>query len=85
MTDHVSLSSDGEEYPRAYITLRPGKSATAEDITSFMKGKVAPVKRITGGVIFVDAIPKNPSGKILRKLLRDRASQEIKQAAGSKL
>ncbi|KAI0937764.1 hypothetical protein AcW1_003837 [Taiwanofungus camphoratus] len=30
-------------------------------------------KRLTAGVVFVDAIPKNPSGKLLRRVLRDRA------------
>lgn len=43
-----------------------------------MDGKVTTVKRITGGVVFIDAIPKNPSGKILRKELRERARKEMK-------
>ena len=30
-------------------------------------------KRLTGGVEFIDVIPKNPSGKLLRRVLRDRA------------
>ncbi|EEP78806.1 conserved hypothetical protein [Uncinocarpus reesii 1704] len=80
---------DGEEYPRAYVVLTPGNSATletAQSIVHYMKDKVAPVKRITGGVIFVDVIPKNPSGKILRKALRDRAKSEIQNGlAASKL
>jgi acyl-coenzyme A synthetase/AMP-(fatty) acid ligase len=76
---------DGDEYPRAYITLKAGKTATEEDIVNYMKGKVAPTKRITGGVVFIDAIPRNPSGKILRKALRERAAQEVKQGISSKL
>lgn len=44
-----------------------------------MDGKVSAIKRITGGVVFLDAIPKNPSGKILRKVLRERAKEELKQ------
>jgi 4-coumarate--CoA ligase len=44
-----------------------------------MAGKVSATKRITGGVIFRDVIPKNPSGKILRKALRDQAAVELKQ------
>jgi acyl-coenzyme A synthetase/AMP-(fatty) acid ligase len=36
-------------------------------------------KRLHGGVIFIDAIPKNPSGKILRRELRDLyAKSQIK-------
>lgn len=37
-------------------------------------------KQLAGGVEFVDAIPKNPSGKLLRRFLRDRAKEM--QAAG---
>ena len=32
----------------------------------------APYKRLAGGVEFIDAIPKNPSGKLLRRVLRDK-------------
>lgn len=44
-----------------------------------MDGKVSAIKRLTGGVVFLDAIPKNPSGKILRKALRDRAKEEMQK------
>ncbi|KAI0943774.1 hypothetical protein AcW1_002857 [Taiwanofungus camphoratus] len=35
-------------------------------------------KRLAGGVVFLDAIPKNPSGKLLRRVLRERA-RELKE------
>ena len=35
--------------------------------------KLAPQKRLRGGVEFINAIPKSASGKILRKVLRDSA------------
>lgn len=38
-------------------------------------------KWLDGGVEFVDIIPKNPSGKLLRRFLRDRA-KEIHRAKG---
>lgn len=69
--------------------LKPGKPAmldTAQSIVDFLRDKVAPVKRITGGVVFVDSIPKNPSGKILRKTLRETARKESNSGlAASKL
>lgn len=34
-------------------------------------GKVAAYKELKGGVAFVEALPKSPSGKILRRFLRD--------------
>lgn len=75
VTDGIS---NDDERPRAYVVLKPDQGATAEDIIKFMDGKVTTVKRITGGVVFTDAIPKNPSGKILRKELRERARKEMK-------
>lgn len=37
-----------------------------------------------GGVEFTDVIPKSPSGKILRRLLRDR-DREARRAKGARL
>ena len=34
-----------------------------------------PYKRLAGGVEFIDVIPKNPSGKLLRRVLRDMAKE----------
>ncbi|KAL5339908.1 hypothetical protein BJX70DRAFT_142755 [Aspergillus crustosus] len=80
----IGVPLNDDEAPRAYIVLKQGKSSSAESITNFMDGKVSRIKRITGGVVFVDSIPKNPSGKILRKLLREQAKQEM-QGAVAKL
>ncbi|KAL4915914.1 hypothetical protein BDW62DRAFT_187523 [Aspergillus aurantiobrunneus] len=77
----IGVPINNDECPRAYIVLKPGKSATAKDITSFMEGKVSRIKRITGGVVFLDSIPKNPSGKILRKNLREQAEREMQGIA----
>lgn len=41
-------------------------------------------KWLKGGVEFIDVIPKSPSGKILRRLLRDM-DKERRRAAGAKL
>ncbi|KAJ5975723.1 hypothetical protein N7481_009430 [Penicillium waksmanii] len=81
----VGVVINEEERPRAYVVLAPGQSLTAEQVVQFLDGKVAAVKRITGGVIFLEAIPKNPSGKILRKVLREQAQAELKQGATAKL
>jgi 4-coumarate--CoA ligase len=39
---------------------------------------VSSYKRLRGGVVFLPAIPKSPSGKILRKDLREMARKEKK-------
>jgi 4-coumarate--CoA ligase len=46
---------------------------TESDIYAWVKERVAGYKRLDGGIIFVDAIPKSASGKILRRILRDEA------------
>ncbi|CAG5156585.1 uncharacterized protein ALTATR162_LOCUS4382 [Alternaria atra] len=69
-------TEDGvNEVPRAYVVVGDGK-ISKEQITEFVKSKVAGHKRLRGGVVFLDEIPKSPSGKILRKDLRVLAGRE---------
>lgn len=72
------MRSDSGEYPRAYVVLKAGQHATDKEIMDFVKERVAPVKQLTGGVVFLDAIPKNASGKILRNVLKKMAQREAK-------
>ena len=58
------------ERPKAFVVLKPGSDATATELQDFVAEHVASYKRLSD-VAFVDAIPKSPSGKILRRLLRD--------------
>ncbi|KAK0719705.1 hypothetical protein B0H67DRAFT_552015 [Lasiosphaeris hirsuta] len=73
----IGVIVKGEELPRAYVVRDPKSKATGKDIAKWMESKVARYKQLKGGVVFTDAIPKNPSGKILRKQLRERAEKEI--------
>ena len=43
----------------------------------FVGQRLAKYKRLEGGVKFVDAIPKTPSGKILKRVLREQAKKEM--------
>ncbi|KAL8811330.1 MAG: hypothetical protein Q9200_001887 [Gallowayella weberi] len=68
------------EVPRAFIVpaLGVGKSPqTEQDILAWVAGKVANHKRLRGGVRFVDEIPKSATGKILRRVLKVRAQEEM--------
>lgn len=56
---------------RAFIVLNEGTTATAREMISFCKGKLAHYK-IPRRVDFVESLPMTPSGKILRRELRDR-------------
>jgi acyl-CoA synthetase (AMP-forming)/AMP-acid ligase II len=55
------------ELPRAYVVPKPGVTVTEQELNDFMKDKVAAFKQLNGGVEILDAIPRNPTGKILRK------------------
>jgi acyl-coenzyme A synthetase/AMP-(fatty) acid ligase len=79
------------EVPKAYIVksrnaLLSSKSdeALRDDIFDHIRKEKARYKWITGGIEFLDVIPKSPSGKILRRLLRDKG-QERRRATGAKL
>ena len=84
----VGITIHGEEFPRAYIALKPeaqGK-VTPGDIHSFMKQRVAKHKQLVGGVAFIDEVPKLASGKIQRKLMREwakRDAPQVEQEGGS--
>ncbi|KAG7003073.1 putative acyl-coenzyme A synthetase [Fusarium oxysporum f. sp. conglutinans] len=66
----IRVLRNGQEHPQAHV-VRKKPGATAESILSFMDKRLSPVKRITGGIVFTDAIPKSRSGKILRRLIKD--------------
>ncbi|MEU2627388.1 long-chain fatty acid--CoA ligase [Kitasatospora sp. NPDC007106] len=56
----------------AYVALKPGASATPEEIAGYCKDRVAAYK-YPREVRLVDALPKGPTGKILKKALRSQS------------
>ncbi len=58
------------ELPLACVVLKKGHAALAEDIIKFVNSKVSHTKHVRL-LEFVEAIPKSPSGKILRRELRE--------------
>jgi len=66
---------DAGEIPAGYVTLRPGASASPEEIRQFVASRVAGYKQIRRLEV-IEAIPKSPSGKILRRVLRDTAATQ---------
>jgi long-chain acyl-CoA synthetase len=63
----------GEEV-RAYVVLRPGEQATADELLAHAQEHLAKYKT-PKDLVFLDALPKNPIGKILKKDLREMAKQ----------
>lgn len=54
------------ELPKAFVV--PKGEITPEEIANYIAQRVAPHKKLRGGVEFIDKIPKSASGKILRKI-----------------
>jgi acyl-CoA synthetase (AMP-forming)/AMP-acid ligase II len=63
------LDEEGEEVPKAFVVLKEPQDPN--EIMEFVAARVAPHKKIRR-VEVVDQIPKSPTGKILRRILRDR-------------
>src|SRR5690606_37790584 len=57
------------EAVKAIVVLKPGEKATPDDIIAFAKARIASHK-VPKSVDFIEALPRNPSGKILRRELR---------------
>lgn len=76
------------EVPKAFVVKSPSAgsddAATIASIVKHVQDHKARHKWLKGGVEFIDAIPKSPSGKILRRMLRDR-EREARRKAGVKL
>ncbi|MFI8461695.1 4-coumarate--CoA ligase family protein [Kitasatospora sp. NPDC085464] len=66
--------ADGTECPKAFVVRTPGSALTAEEVTGYVAGLVAPYKKVRA-VEFVDAVPKSAAGKILRRELRAREAE----------
>lgn len=72
------------EVPCAFIVLAPSLHSDgkqdAERLMAWMESKVAPYKRLRGGIRFVESIPRNASGKILRRVLREQEQTAISRS-----
>lgn len=67
------------ELATAFVVKEEGVNLTEDEVIKFVAANTSKAKRLHGGVIFVNEIPKNPSGKILRRELREILKQlEIK-------
>jgi len=79
------------EIPKAFVVLKPGVKKThsiGKELLAYVKEKKTKYKWVKE-VEFIDEIPKSPSGKILRRILRDRVSHAergvvVRDAVGEK-
>ncbi|KAL2022982.1 hypothetical protein VTK56DRAFT_4197 [Thermocarpiscus australiensis] len=71
--------SEATEWPRAFVVPRAGRKKSmsraeleelAGELKALVEKRTAKYKWLVGGIVFVDQIPKSPSGKILRRVLK---------------
>ena len=78
------------ELPKAFVVKSDSVSAAESDaqakreISQHVEANKARHKWLKGGIDFIDVIPKSPSGKILRRLLRDK-EKERRRKAGARI
>ena len=70
---------DGE-VPVAVVVPRPGADPDPGDLLAWVAERVAPHKRLRA-IRFAEAIPRTPSGKLLRRALRDEARRADRRAS----
>ncbi|KAI8140539.1 hypothetical protein BJV82DRAFT_671614 [Fennellomyces sp. T-0311] len=84
----VYNSEEATEYPRAYVVPSPyvtADEALVKKISNHVAKNVTGYKRLRGGVRFIEQIPKSPSGKILRRRIRELAKEQDAKDVKAKL
>ena len=73
----VKNADGSSELPRAYVVKKGDVVLEEAEVKQWVETKLAKYKRLDGGVKFVEGIPKTPSGKILKRVLREWAEREM--------
>lgn len=74
VTDAAVVGVDDEEMGQrleAFVVATPGSSLSPEDVKGYLRARLARYK-VPRHIEFVDEIPQNPTGKVLRQPLQDR-------------
>ncbi|KAF1822264.1 amp dependent CoA ligase [Dissoconium aciculare CBS 342.82] len=86
----IGVYSEREgEVPKAFVVRAPGSIEESDvvvkrSIMRHVQKQVSRYKWLAGGIEFIDAVPKSPSGKILRRLIRDQEKAKARER-GAKL
>ena len=82
----ISVPDDRSgEVPKAFVVkaasvgLEDNERMLVREIQKHVEQHKSSYKWLKGGIEFIDAIPKSPSGKILRRMLKDREREKRKK------
>ena len=65
---------DWGQEPCAIVVLKKGEDAGGDEVMAYCRSRLAGFKR-PGSVVFIDSLPRNPMGKVLKKRLREKYGQ----------
>lgn len=83
----IMNESLASEVPLAYVVVKSGypqNQTTAQAILKYVNDRTVSYKNLRGGIIFTEMIPRSNSGKVLKRLLRDRVSVDLVRRIGAK-
>lgn len=72
------------ELPKAFVVKKANQEITEEEIVKYIEERVAPHKHLRGGVEFIDKIPRSLSGKILRRVLKEKVTATLLNTVNNK-
>ncbi|PVH74830.1 acetyl-CoA synthetase-like protein [Cadophora sp. DSE1049] len=62
----AAVQVNGNEYPKGYV-VRKSKDVTASELEKWVQERCSSYKWLTGGVAFIDVVPRTASGKVKRR------------------
>jgi acyl-CoA synthetase (AMP-forming)/AMP-acid ligase II len=77
----IGIGYGVDERPLLFVESSHGKAVSNEDVVNHLRSKVAKHKIARIEVESIESIPRNPSGKILRKVLREKAIEVLRARA----
>lgn len=59
------------EVPRAFVVQKKTANVSEKELHAFVDERLSDYKRLRGGIQFVDSVPKNSTGKLMRRQLKE--------------
>jgi fatty-acyl-CoA synthase len=81
----AAIGVDDEKFGqrlKAFVVLRSGKKLSEDDVKGYVKENLANYK-VPREVVFIDELPRNPTGKVLKRELKDQDGEGNDDADGA--
>lgn len=78
---------ESTEVPVGYVNLKAevtAREGVLKEVLAFLNSQVSPYKKLRGGLFYLDGLPRNPTGKLLRRQLPARREQDEGKAKAAR-